>query len=607
MIEEFDIQHIAQRVDLLRRRYVARDARLADVQAVRRGDFQSVAPDLFSDEFPRPIVANLIDTSAKHAAAALAPLPTFNCSSGSMLKPEAKKFADKRTKIVNNYLTTSRVRAQMQTAADQFYTYGMVTACVEPDFEEQLPRITYEDSVGVYPVWDRKGRTVEVARVFYRDAIELAAEYPHHRQRIEESTHLGSAATSKVEVVKYVSDKHIVLYCPRAKNLVLEHMPNPFGRCYYVCTRKPNLDDEIRGSFDDLIWVQLARHKMQMLALEAADKAVRAPLVVPTDVGDVPLGADAIIRTQQGAQGVGRARLDVPSQTWVSIEHLRQEMMSGSITPEALNGSIDASVITGRGVQQLAAGYSQQIAAAQDALVGHFEQVVELCFRMDEALWPNVEKTARGQDAGVPYTIKYKAARDIAGDYTVDVSYGFMAGLDANRALIYLLQAQGAGLLSDDYVRRNLPAGINAAEEGQKVMIEAMEKSSIQAMSALAQSLPQLVANGMDPTPIVLAIARATAGLRDGKTVDAVMQEVLAPEPPPAPEGSATTPGAAGEAGAGGEASGFGPEGLPSQLGLNMATEGPNARPDLNMLFAGISGAGQPVMQGGVSRYIPTR
>lgn len=602
------IDKIAQEVELLKRRYVDRDRRMADVRAIRHGNFDQVAPDLFSDEYPRPIVANLIDSSARHAAAALADMPTFNCSSSSMISESAKKFADKRTKIVKNYFQTSRVKAQMLRGADQFFTYGLITACVEPDFETKLPRITIEDSIGIYPVWNRKGRTVKVARVFYREAVELCAEYPMHAAAIKDAAKgAHHAFAGKIEVVKYVTDHEIVMYLPRAKNLVLERMANPLGKCYYVCKAKPGLDDEIRGSFDDLIWVQIARHRFQMLQLEAADKAVRAPLAVPSDVGDIPLGPDAIIRTQQGAQSVGRVRIDVPPATWSAVEHLRQELMTGSITPEALNGSIDASVITGKGVQQLAAGFSQQIAAAQDQLSDWFVEVSELAFEMDEKFWPNDVKTVRGQDAGVPYSIEYRAAKDISGDYSVEVNYAFLAGMDPNRALIYLLQAQGARLLSDDYVRRNLPAQINAAEEGQKIMVEEMERSSIQAMSALAQSLPQLVANGMDPTPIVVAIARATSALRDGKTVDKVMQEVLAPEPPPAPEGSATTPGAAGEAGAGGEASGFNPEGLPSQLGLDMAVEGPNARPDLSMLFAGMSAAGRPVLQGGISRYIPAR
>lgn len=608
-MESERIQRISDRVKLLRQRYTARDARLADVQAVRRGDFQAVAPDLFTDEFPRPIVANLIDSSARHTSAALAPLPTFNCSSSSMLSETAKKFADKRTKIVNHYISFSKLGAQMQRGADQFFTYGMITWCVEPDFEARFPRITVEDSMGVYPVWDRTGRTVEVARVFYRDAIELAAEYPEQAERIKDSLRAGSTSVpGKVEVVKYVSDKEIVVFVPRCGNLILESMANPIGRCYYVCTTRPGLDDEIRGAFDDLIWVQIARHRFQMLALEAADKAVRAPLVVPTNTHEVPLGPDAIIRAEGGAASVGRARIDVPAQTWASIDHLRQEMQTGSITPEALNGSIDASVVTGRGVQQLAAGFSQQIAAAQDTLKMGFERVGELAFFMDETLWPNDKKSIKGQDAGVPYTIDYTPGKDISGDHTVEVSYGFLAGLDPNRALIYLLQAQGAGLLSDDYVRRNLPAGINAAEEGQKILVEQMEKSLIQAMSATAQSIPQLIANGMDPTQILMLSAQAVQELRKGKSIDSVLVKVFAPPEPEAPEGSATTPGAPGEPGAGGaeEAGGFGPTGLPSQLAQGMATEGPNARPDLNMLFAGISSSGNPVMQGGVSRMRPT-
>jgi len=50
--------------------------------------------------------------------------------------------------------------------------------------------------------------------------------------------------------------------------------------------------------FDDLVWPQLARNEFQILALEAADKAVRAPIIIPTDVTDVAFGPDATIQDQ---------------------------------------------------------------------------------------------------------------------------------------------------------------------------------------------------------------------------------------------------------------------------------------------------------------------
>ena len=69
------------------------------------------------------------------------------------------------------------------------------------------------------------------------------------------------------------------------------------------------------------------------------------------------------------------------------------------------------------------------------------KKVLERCFAMDEKLWPKVAKEIRGQDGGVPYVIKYTPAKDIAGDHTIDVRYGFLAGVDANRSLIFILQA----------------------------------------------------------------------------------------------------------------------------------------------------------------------
>jgi hypothetical protein len=104
-----------------------------------------------------------------------------------------------------------------------------------------------------------------------------------------------------------------VLYLPQMGNYPLVDIANPLGECYYVCARRPSLDNEIRGAYDDVVWIQLARHRMAMLNMEATDKAVRAPLVVTPDVGDIPLGPTAVIVAQNGVQSIGRARLDIPA------------------------------------------------------------------------------------------------------------------------------------------------------------------------------------------------------------------------------------------------------------------------------------------------------
>lgn len=599
------VKQIAARVEVLRKRHASRDIHAAQVRAVRHGDFDQVAPDLFSDEWPRPIVANRIDVMAKHAAAALSPLPTVTCQSGTAASDRAREFADKRTKIANHYLRRSRVQAQMQSGADQFYSYGLLVTSVEPDFEEKFPDILIEDSIGFYPVWDRKGRTVEIARVFTKTPLELMAEFADSEAEMALRRKYGNGGihAPAVEVVKYVSASRIVMYLAEDPDVVLIDRPNPVGRCTYVATRKPGLDAEIRGAFDDLIWVQLALHAMQVYTMSATAQAVNAPFAVPNDVTDIAIGAGEVVRSNEPDK-IRRVDLNVPSGAWAAQEYLANELEYGAITPEALGGSIDASVVTGKGVQQLMAGYSQQIANAQEALVGHWQQVIEIAFQMDEIFWPDESKAISGHAEGTPYKLTYRPSRDINGDHTVEVQYGGMAGLDPNRSLVFLLQGLGANLFSLDYVRRNLPVNFDPGDEEKKIAVEQVRNSIIQGLSAYIQSAPQLQQAGQDPSQVFVASAQIIKRLQKGEAIEDVLLEMF-PPPEPQPEQAAGEDSLATLMGGGGAEGGV----SFAEMGLRpgLATEGPGTRPPMEMLFAGVNSAGQPNLQAGISRMNAAR
>lgn len=607
MYDAQDLGDIPARVDALRARYTLTDGRAAEIQAVRRGDFEAIAPDLFSDQFKRPVVANMIDTAARDMAAMLAPLPAFNCSASSMLSERAKSFADKRTKIARHYVESSDLELQMaDRGADNYNSYGMLVACVEPDFETKTPYIRIESAIGAYPVWNDKGETIEFARVYYRDWFSIEADYPHLAD-LKSKYPMGVHSNNQVECVKYVSKSRCVTYLPRMGNCTLEDFANPLGKCYYVVAKRPNAEEgAIKGAYDDVVWVQLARHRIQMLLIEGIDKSVRAPIIVPPDVDDVSLGPDGIIHTSAGAASVGRARLDMPSQAFGAVEQLKSEVQIGSMSPEARSGATDASVITGRGLQELAGGFSSQIAIAQSVFKSAYRRLIAMAFAMDEKIFGSIEKEIRGQDSGVPYSIKYRADKDIDGDHSIDISYGFAAGLDPNRSLVFLLQADGAGLVSKDYVRRSLPVDLNAAEEEKKIVVEQSRQSIILAFSALAQSIPQMAASGIDPTPVIAQQAMFISLLQKGLTVEEAATKALAPPPPP--PGASTAPGATSgdtTSAPGGSPPGYEDSGLPSGLQPGLATEGPQGRPDLNTLFAGLSSSGNPNLQAGVSRMSP--
>ena len=85
-------EQVTNKVLALTRRYSARDYRMADITAVRRGNMEAVYPDMFPEGMSRPMIANFVDVAARDIAEVLAPLPSFNCSTPSINSDKAKKL-----------------------------------------------------------------------------------------------------------------------------------------------------------------------------------------------------------------------------------------------------------------------------------------------------------------------------------------------------------------------------------------------------------------------------------------------------------------------------------------------------------------------------------
>ena len=77
-IAQYADRGIRQRFDVLKSRYAERDGRMNKVASVRGGNYDEAFPGLFPSEWPKPIVANFIDTVARDLAEVIAPLPTFS-------------------------------------------------------------------------------------------------------------------------------------------------------------------------------------------------------------------------------------------------------------------------------------------------------------------------------------------------------------------------------------------------------------------------------------------------------------------------------------------------------------------------------------------------
>ena len=528
-------KEIAAKVSRLTTRYSARDQRMRDVLSVRQGDMSKVYPSMFSEEYPKPLIANFIDVAARDLAEAMAPLPSFNCAATNMVSDSQRKAADTRTRIANYYSSASELQLQMYSGADWFNTYGLLPAIVEMDYETNNPRIRLLNPFGVYPEIDRFGRTISLTQVIQMDAESLAMQYPEFYDQIV-GKRQWSTGSPYIEVVRYHDAEQDVMMIPSRMNLVLSHTPNPLKKCMARVATRYSLDGEARGQFDDVLAVQLARARFAVLQIQAAEKSIQAPIAIPQDVQELALGPDAIMRSAN-PQAIRRVPLELPANVFAESGVLERELRLGTRYPEVRSGNIDASVVTGRGVQALQAGFDTQIKAAQAQFARLFTELIGLCFEVDEKMFGSQQKEIRGVDDGTPYILKYVPSRDIKGDYAVDVRYGIMSGMDPNRAVIALLQMRSDKLVSRDYARRELPIDVNVTQEEQRIDIEEMRDSLRVAVAQYAQSIPALASQGQDPSEIIKRIAEVIQGRQKGLQLENIVEKAFAPAPPPpAPE-----------------------------------------------------------------------
>ena len=600
----------------LRDKSTVRQAKMNDVMAVRDGRMRDVYADLFPEgPYSQGIVANMVDVAARDIAEVLAPLPTFNCASTAMTTDTQRKVAEKRTKIANGYVSHSKLQIQMFKAADWYLSFGYVIAMVEADLDDQMPRLQFYSPMGAYGVKNRWGITqcVYMSKMWDRD--ELLAAYPEASKFVQTNY---SGGLTRIEVVRYHDKDHDILFLPQGGGFNLESARNPLGKCLARIIERPGPTDLPRGQFDDVLAVQVAKSRFALLTLEAATKAVEAPIALPQDVVELNIGPDAVLRSAN-PEKIGRVRLDVPHEVFAQQSSMDQDLAKGSRYPGPRTGQVDGSIVTGRGVEALMSGFDTQIRTGQALFADAFTDLISLAFALDEAIWPDVEKKLRGDLDGVKYELTYKAGRDIKGEHTVDVQYGLMAGLDPNRALVFGLQARGDKLISRDFLRRQMPFAVNATEEEAKTDIEDLRESLKEFIQAYAQSLPAMVQQGMDPSQAITKIAQIIDGRGKGETLESLVLEAFEPPAQEANEtseagemspgveqpgmetsGSGMVPDASGAPPGGGPVTGPPPgaAGLPG--GPPQGTGG-----DVQSLLAGLTSSGSPSLRASVSRSRP--
>jgi hypothetical protein len=581
-------QQVFARVESLRYLNAERDQRNLDVLAVRKGKISEVYPDFFPEGIDSNVVANFIDIVARDLSEVMAPLPAVNCSAANAVNDRARNFADKRTRIASNYFSHSDLSVQMYQGADWYLTYGFLPFVIELDEEAKLPRIRIENPVGAYPEFDRYGRCVAFAKRYSMTLGELVSQFPDFESALLGRRGYDQDLTAQVEMIRYYDKDQSIIYVPTKQNLILSQANNPIGKMHIVVARKPSIDSELRGQFDDILGIQLLRNRFALLAMEAAEKSVQAPIVLPTDVNELQLGGDAVIYTSNPA-GVRRVELNVPQGAFQQSQLLNSELRVGARYPEGRTGNIDASIVTGQGVQALMGAFDTQVKSAQAIFAAALRDVISICFEVDELIFSE-EKTIRGVDSGSPYEITYKPSKDIKKDYSADVRYGMLAGLNPAQGLIFMLQALGGGLISKDMAMRELPFTVNVTQELEKIEIENMRTALLGGITAMAQAIPAMATQGQDPSEMVNKIAAVIKARQKGTALEDAIEATFTPQQPVPPAGAAPMVEQPSPAPAASPAGGAPSEPMAPEQALPTA---PEQRPDIQTLVSALTSSGR--------------
>lgn len=598
-----DVSQIARKVQDMRIRSYPRDLRMGEVRAIRASEMDRVAPGLLADDFPKPIVSNVINVAAQYSAEQIGVMPTVSCTAGVMVSDRQKKYAQRRTLIAHNYLENSRLKIAMVEASDWLNTYSFLPVILEPHFGDAYcepgPRLRFKNPLGCYYDNDIYGRTRCFVEVHDSDVQDLCAKFPHVAAALRDGMRVES--NSKVEMVVYYDDDEIITYVPSRDNLVLNRIANKFGRCPVFIAESPKFDAENRGAFDDVVWIQVARALFAQMGMAAAKKSVNAPLVVPPDVVNIPFGRDRVIRTNMGEK-IHYAAQEMSPAAWQIGEILDRDMTVGARFPEGATGKSPGSIVTGRGMEELMGTIDSKVRTYQLIIGDCLRRAISSAFEMDQKFWPNRRRFIRIMVNGQQYEESYVPSRDIAGVYQVDVTYGMAAGMDPNRALVFLLQARGDKLISRDYALRQLPFDLNVDQVMEQIDTEEMTDALKQMIAQTAMSVPALAAQGQDPADTLTKLATVLKKRESGMPLhEAILAAFVPKTPPQAPEAPQMPPGPPGM---GGPPSG--PPGGPQGPAAPMSGPMAGGQPDVMKMLAGLSGGGGPAMSATVKRQMPS-
>ena len=304
--------------------------------------------------------------------------------------------------------------------------------------------------------------------------------------------------------------------------------------------------------YQDQISMMVGVAMLFSMKIAAADKNVNPIYFAKGHAGTVKLGPNVLNKLSPSGE---MGRIDPPNLTQVDrdIEMLVNFSNILNKNPEVKQGQVDSkgAYQSAKTLEELAGSLDPTIDLYWDILSNGLKHLLACGLKMDETLWPNVEKRISMNIRGKKFRDTYTPAAAINGHYDINVDYGF--GIGGYQGFLQRLQANEAKVLSRKRAMEAMPGTVDVDQEIRQINIESLDEAqmaNLQAQAAqgaldmaLLAEIKKLVAKGDTVDDAVLKLreeAQAQAQAAAGSEVAPITtpgSTAEEPAAPPAPPG----------------------------------------------------------------------
>ncbi|MDD4985775.1 MAG: phage portal protein [Dehalococcoidales bacterium] len=358
---------------------------------------------------------------------------------------------------------------------------GRAVVLVRPDSENKKPVPTLVDPRTTYPGVKRRSgnRPMELTDCLFEYEID---EQEASRMDMVTLRREPWRTGKKVKVYEYVDDVQW-LVASETGYISREEHGLGFVPARVFQTFSPNSSYGL-SQFQDQITLMVAISRIISQKLAFGDRVVYPMLWVKGDEGQIKIGPHTVNKLSSTGE-IGSLSPSVTLQADRDVEMLERFSRILNRNTEVRQGEIQskASYTSAKTLEQLSEAIDTVVGRYWDTISSGLEDVLEMCFKMDQKLWPNEEKSIYGVKKGHRWRDAYTPSVDIDRTH-VDVHYGF--GVGGYQGFLQITQANQAGFFPKRRAMEEMPGVSDVDQLLREIEVETMDEIAVASFKAQA-------------------------------------------------------------------------------------------------------------------------